>query len=473
MKGVIARLRLFAFVLIVVSLPHFAHAQVASFVFSSDPQTVEPNTVSQQLTVHSQDSGGTSSNVPSTACISLTSSSPQGQFSSSATNWSPVSVLTMSKNTANKNFFYKDPQTGTQTITAKIALKPDTVSSSCAAWPIDQWSVQWTATQNIVIGSSSSSGAETPDTTSNTSTTSNSSSTTQTQTANTVSSYVAPPTPDLYADAGKDRTVITGADTEFDARAYNKSKEIVDHVRFLWNFGDGTTADGPAVLHRFTYPGRYAVVVDIAQDKSAVSDTVIVTAEPAKLAFKALPDGGVEIDNLAGRDLDLSGWLVRAGAGLFPALFTLPPHSVILSGASMQIARTTLGFTATSQAQLQYPNGVAALQAGESTGAAAVTAPVTLPAPSAPVSVAHPVSAPARSFTDITASMPEQAADETSTEDASTSDATTASQVAAVGSLGGSYVWWAAAAALALLSVGALVLSKQIGKKEWDIIEEK
>src|SRR3989344_592105 len=84
-----------------------------------------------------------------------------------------------------------------------------------------------------------------------------------------VSSYVAPPAPEVFADAGDSRTVIVGADIRFDGRAYNRQKEILNNTRFLWNFGDGATAEGQTVLHHFEYPGRYAVILTIAENKSA------------------------------------------------------------------------------------------------------------------------------------------------------------------------------------------------------------
>ena len=179
-----------------------------------------------------------------------------------------------------------------------------------------------------------------------------------------VPSYVPPPLPQLFADAGEDRTVIVGADTEFDGQAYGRDRNVIESgVRFLWNFGDGSTAEGPKVLHHFEYPGRYATVLYIAEASEAFSDEVIVTAEPAKLAFLALPDGGVAIENRAGRDLDLSGWLVQQ----FEHYFTLPSHSIILSGATMKISQKTLGFWSQPAAELEYPNGALALHAGENT----------------------------------------------------------------------------------------------------------
>jgi len=324
-------------------------------------------------------------------------------------------------------------------------------------------------------GLTGSSSGNNSNSTSDASTTSQTNTTQQTQTSASqapVSSYVAPPTPTIFADAGADRTVIVGADTEFDARAYNKDRQNVDHVRFMWNFGDGSIAEGPAVLHHFDYPGRYAVMLDIAEDKFAASDQVIVTAEPAKLAFRALPDGGVEIHNLAGRDLDLSGWIVRAGPGSFASLFRLPPHSVILSDSSVRIARATLGFTATAEAQLQYPNGVAVAPAGE-----AMPTPIAAPPP---VPAANPVApTPASSRQADPVPIPEPLLDAQESpaspeiEIPAGAGSTSAQVAAAATSVAGSLAWWLGALSIALATAAAVFIAKRFGKGEWDIVEEK
>src|SRR3989344_7178352 len=148
---------LFLFVFFAL-FPLFVAADVSQFSFTSQVQTVSPGVVSETITLQAQDSTGQSSNIPQTACINLSSSSLEGQFSSSATNWNPVTTLTMNKNTANRNFYYKDSAYGTHSITAKITLKPETESRSCANWPVAEWSLEWSPTQNIIIGTTGSGG---------------------------------------------------------------------------------------------------------------------------------------------------------------------------------------------------------------------------------------------------------------------------------------------------------------------------
>lgn len=304
-------------------------------------------------------------------------------------------------------------------------------------------------------------------------TTTTTTSQTQTTTGAPVLSYVAPPVPEIFADGGADRTVIVGADTQFNARAYNRSKETLEKVRFIWNFGDGATAEGPAVLHHFDYPGRYVVVVNVAEDKSAGTDEFIVTAEPAKLSFSLVQNGGVAIENRAGRNLDLSGWLIRQSGGSFAVLFRLPDHSIILSGATMYITRSTLNFSATADTQLQYPNGTLALAVGQASPQAAPTSqPVvqTSVPPSVQVVQKETVSATKQTIAAPVVedtSEPENSAIETES-------ATSALVAAAGAATSHSSLWWfVAAIGLILLAGAALVFSKKLQKNEWDITEVK
>ncbi|HEY4522670.1 MAG TPA: PKD domain-containing protein, partial [Candidatus Paceibacterota bacterium] len=194
------------------------------------------------------------------------------------------------------------------------------------------------------------------------------------------SSYVAPPMPVLFADGGDDRTVIVGADTDFWGRAYDRRQEFVEKVRFSWNFGDGTVAEGQHVLHRFEFPGRYAVVLSIALDRAAVSDRMVVTAEPARLAFSVFPDSSIVLENRADKDLNLSRWSIKS----FGKTFILPEDTILLAGASLRVAQQTHGLTVGPNAELLYPNGLLALKSGESTTPAAVQAATHAPIVSAP-----------------------------------------------------------------------------------------
>lgn len=183
--------------------------------------------------------------------------------------------------------------------------------------------------------------------------------------------FVSAPLPQVFANAGGDRTVIVGADTKFVATAYDRDKDVINYAKFYWNFGDGTTAEGPWVMHHYSYPGRYAVELTITNTSLRTSNRITVTAEPASVALAALPQGGVSVKNNAGRDLDISFWQIKEGE----QTFALPEYSVVLKDSSINITAKTLGFEA-RDAKLYYPDGTEVV-AGSLAPAPAVSEPAS------------------------------------------------------------------------------------------------
>lgn len=312
---------------------------------------------------------------------------------------------------------------------------------------------------------------------------SNASTTSETQSQQAQSSYVPPPAPNVYADAGSDRTVIVGADTEFDASAYDKTQTLLDPgaVRFMWNFGDGSTAEGDSVLHHFSYPGEYAVVLEIANNRNAAEAQIAVVAQPAALSLSLLPDGGMRIQNLAGRELDLSGWVVRENGGPFAAQFILPGDSRTLPGSSLQLPPSTLSFRASSSTVLEYPNGAPALVVGNYS---ASTTPSISQSANAASPVAKSVEAPPavsstrnKQAVSLTATVdpPDDALDPASGGDDFSEAAPTTTILQSASSAStplSAYLWWFGVAALAGAIASAALAAGHFKKGEWDVVEE-
>lgn len=283
-------------------------------------------------------------------------------------------------------------------------------------------------------------------------------------------SAIMPPPPKVFADGGSDRTVIVGADTEFKARAYNQKKDLIEFSHFHWNFGDGSTADLPVVLHHFDYPGRYVVMLDIPEERDAVADQVIVTVESMKLVLSLMPDGGVAIENRAGRMLDLSRWIIRSQG----RTFTIPERTFVLANTTLRISQRTLGFSSGSDIELQYPNGTFAI--GIAPLLEPAPAPAAPPAPLASEPVYHAqVSTPTEDVASEAVPVP---AESTATERPDTPATSTTdprpTQVAAAGTIpvNSSNLWWFGAFGVATLAAGSLAVARRYGKREWDIIEE-
>jgi|SRR3989344_1882702 len=277
------------------------------------------------------------------------------------------------------------------------------------------------------------------------------------------SSPQASPSAGFSVDGGNDRAVIAGADVQFTARAYSGTK-APENAAFMWNFGDGSTAQGAYVAHRFEYAGSYAVVVTGSKDGASDTDKFTITAEEARLAVRVLSDGSVEVENLATRDVDLSHWIIQSSG----QRFTFPENSLILGKQTMRISPNTLHFYAGSAAELDYPSGALAFHAQVQT---AEVAPTPTPLASAPVQMeVTRESAPVLPKKVVTPAASKNAVEVE--EDKPIIGATTSSQVAAAGAASTSWAWWLTAGGLSLGAAVAVFVARRVGKREWDIVED-
>lgn len=166
----------------------------------------------------------------------------------------------------------------------------------------------------------------------------------------------------ISAFAGKDREVIVGADTLFSGKAIGTAGEPLEDARFVWNFGDGASAEGASVLHAFVYPGKYRVVLDVSSGKYAASSFLTVNALPADIIISRVASGAdsfIELHNKTVRELDLSWWRLKSGS----IYFTLPKNTFLLSGAKVifPFKITKLPIANREEVSLLYPNGEVAL----------------------------------------------------------------------------------------------------------------
>ncbi len=334
----------------------------AGFAFTSPAQAIGVGAVSEQITLQSQDAAGNEFKVPSTACASLSSTSAGGEFSSSATTWNVVSVLTISKNSANRNFYYKDTALGTKTLTAKIALKPESENRSCASWPVVEWPSGWTITQTLTVGTapSGSSGSATgisPDAdTPITSTTETTSSTSATP-ASSGGSATVPTKPQIFVSASVPSQGIAGAPVTFTAAAVGIKKEPLANARFVWSFGDGAVGEGKKVQHSYHYPAAYVVMVEASSGEWSATDRADIAISAPELAISSIgegPDGFIEVQNNGKFDVDLSEWMLGSGSGFF----VFPRGTIIGAKKRIPFAGAITGlFADPSSSTLLYPNG--------------------------------------------------------------------------------------------------------------------
>ncbi|MEQ1561571.1 MAG: PKD domain-containing protein [Nitrospira sp.] len=305
------------FVTATLFFTNVAYADVSQFVFTTDPQNIAVDKLSDTITVQSQNSSGSSEDITETYDVVFTSTSQTGQFLSTSGN--PVST-TMSKNTANKNFLYKDSNSGTHTITVKATSRSG--------------SKTFTASQNIVVGTTENIPTSTDDnkttTTSSTVDVSNDNTSAHSSPAplsNTESKI------DFEISAGRDRLTVVGNNISFQVVPTKLQNINKDTVYYEWSFGDGTTGQGSLVSHAYVFSGEYSVVVNAkSSDNQAVSRLLVKVISP-DFSIKRVV-GGVEIENKSKTEVNLEGWSLKGDT----KTFVFPKDTLISAGKKVVFA---------------------------------------------------------------------------------------------------------------------------------------
>ncbi len=321
------------YIILITSLVYAgtAFAEVGQFVFTTNPQSISVGVVSDVMTVQSQDSSGVTENITETNDVVFTSTSQTGEFLSTSGN--PVTT-TMSKNTANKNFLYRDSTAGTYTITATFTGRTSLKTFS--------------ASQQVDVGGSGSgiSGNTNSSTTSQTTTQTSVTVTTPLQVS--VSSAHSSPAPlstienkiDFEISAGRDRLVMVGSAVNFKASATKTQNLSEQNILYSWSFGDGTVGLGNDIVHTYRFPGNYTVVVNGSfSDKQAVSKILVKVISP-DVSIEGL-SGGVSIFNKSKSEINLEGWTLSNG----DKKFIFPKDTLMPAGEKVVFASEVIGFS--------------------------------------------------------------------------------------------------------------------------------
>ncbi|MEK7635142.1 MAG: PKD domain-containing protein [Patescibacteria group bacterium] len=291
---------------------------VDKIVFTTEPQTIKPNELSGAITIQTQDLGGNSFQTPETLDIQYISTSATGEFLGSTGN--PATTY-MSKNTANKTFYYKDVTEGVFTITINVRGRDTgvelntsqqvTVSSGTPQSSQNpQGEVLGTSSETSLSGSSSSSGGG---------------NTTRVSSLNS----------QLDIQAGNDRATTPGSPIWFQATIKKNTTGLSPDLS--WSFGDGHVGTGPLVSHEYKYPGDYAVVLS-----SRAGDMFSVSRLKVKVAKSniSVVDKGeyLEIVNNGSSEINLFNWKIEnQGKG-----FVFQPNTIILPHSSIKLDKSLL-----------------------------------------------------------------------------------------------------------------------------------
>ena len=321
--GIYRKYLLCAFSLLVI-LPVVTYAQVSRIVFTTDLQTIKPNELSGPITIQTQDSSGNSYKTPETIDLEFVSTSPTGEFLGSTGN--PV-TKTMSTNTSNRTFYYRDSGLGVFTLT--VNAKGRTSGTA------------WSAGQIITISDSA------PTTTTEATSTPKTSTSTSRATSNTSvviisTHYSATPLTNTETDtefevgAGRSRMSTVGTPIEFNA---NTNASYTKNIDFKWSFGDGTTGSSQILTHTYAYPGEYIVVLNAASPDGIAVSRTNVSIVPANLSVTVAEFSRIEVMNNSSREMNLYGRALVVGS----KIFKFPQDTIILPRQKINFATGTTG----------------------------------------------------------------------------------------------------------------------------------
>lgn len=312
--------------LTVCLLPLVTNAATSAIVrlqVITNPQSIAPGQTSEVITVQTQNAAGEAEKLDDTADLTFTSSSPTGEFLGST--GSEVTT-TMSKGSANRNFFYRDQTAGTHTLT--VTVRPRDGGG------------EWTTAQSITVGSGS------------------------TQTATTTASS-ASLSGDSYhasqqelseeelielttAGIGRDRNIPINVPIQF-TLAGAPQRGVYD-----WAFGDGTAGSGQNVRHLYQTEGDYVVMLNaMVQGKEIVARTHVHVYTPAIIALPTELPKTLVIKNTGDREVNIGGWFLESNG----VEQRIPRDTILLPGARISLSMLVAP-NIRSPIALYYPNRV-------------------------------------------------------------------------------------------------------------------
>lgn len=158
-------------------------------------------------------------------------------------------------------------------------------------------------------------------------------------------------------DAGQDKEVIAGVQAHLIGTV--QAGTHVDDPDPRWSLGNGDTKDGADIFYAYDHPGTYVATL-IADGKAGQqTDQITVEVSSPKLSItdtQAGEEGFIKITNDLQRNIDLSGWHLRAHG----ETFTIPPYTIVQAGSTLAIANKASGLTPSGGVGLLYPNGTVA-----------------------------------------------------------------------------------------------------------------
>ncbi len=326
-----------------------ATGNISKVVFTSDVRSVANGATSETITIQLQNSGGSEEKLDDTADVEFTTTSVSGEFLGGTGK--PITG-TMSKNSANKTFYYRDTTDGSPNITVHVTPRSGGGG--------------WSASQTVHIGAG---GGDThtadedddrraDDTTTTGTTTTTAVSTTSSGKSHSSSVKLSTFTKKtaLQVGAGRTRTVLINTPVVFEAETnQNPSGSSGSKRGFLWTFGDGASKIGNTVTHVYRFPGEYNVVLNADyRGEHSVSRTRVSVINPDISITNVHPgaSGYIEIRNNLKDEVNLNDWKLSIGDDSY----IIPTDTIISAESSVRIPNQVSFMLPRDTASLLFPD---------------------------------------------------------------------------------------------------------------------
>jgi competence ComEA-like helix-hairpin-helix protein len=136
--------------------------------------------------------------------------------------------------------------------------------------------------------------------------------------------------------AGRDRVGVVGSPLEFKAEG---SKANDRQSMYVWNFGDGTSGNGPLTTHVYEYPGEYVVVLSANLSEGEAIARVNVKIVDSGLSITSASPERIEIKNNSTHEANLFGRALVVGE----KVFIFPRDTIIKAGRSISFSYKATG----------------------------------------------------------------------------------------------------------------------------------
>lgn len=198
-----------------------------------------------------------------------------------------------------------------------------------------------------------------------------------------------PTSPQITAKINASATWTVGVSGVASAAATGLQGQPLENAQYLWNFGDGTSAQDQKVSHTYKEAGQYIISLSVGSGQYSASDRVVVNVIAPRISLSSTMDkNSVTLENDSASELDLSGFFIIS----HDQRFIFPQNSFIGNHQTLTLDSDTLGMSVDADTTLSYPNGVVLA----SDTISDISAPASAPIQKAPPKTTKKVKAPTK-----------------------------------------------------------------------------